>query len=167
MPIGIFYGSNGGATETVAEKIKEKLGLESDLIDIADVSMDKFDEYTDIIIGIPTWGDGELQDDWDKCFDDFEKVDFSGKTVAFFGLGDQESYEDNFVDAMGTLHDAAVDKGANVVGNGWPVDEYEFEDSTAIQDDTFVGLVIDEDNQYDLTDERIATWIETIKPHFK
>lgn len=165
MAIGIFYGSNGGATETTAELIKEKLGLEADLHDISDISMDKFDEYTEIIIGTSTWGEGDLQDDWEKCFEEYEKVDFSGKTLAFFGLGDQEGYEDNFLDAMGTLHDAAVKNGANIVGNGWPTDDYEYFESTAEQDGKFVGLGIDDDNQFDLTDERITKWIDIIKPH--
>ncbi|PHS40744.1 MAG: flavodoxin FldA [Sulfurovum sp.] len=164
MAIGIFYGSNGGATETVAEKIKDKLGVEADLHDIANVDMDKFDEYTQIIIGTSTWGEGELQDDWEKCFEDFKNVDFAGKTVAFFGLGDQDEYGENFLDAMGILHDAAVEKGANIVGNGWPTGGYDYEESTAIEDGLFVGLGIDDDNQFDLTDERVEKWVEIIKP---
>jgi len=166
MAIGLFYGSNGGATETAAELIKETLGLETDLIDISDVDMDKFDEYDKIIIGTSTWGEGDLQDDWEKCFEDFQNVSFAGKTVAFFGLGDQDGYEDNFQDAMGTLHDAAVENGASVVGNGWPTDEYDYEESTAIQDDAFVGLALDDDNQDDMTKERVEKWVEIIKPSF-
>jgi len=167
MSIGIFYGSNGGATESVAEQIKNALGLEADLLDISEEDMDKFAEYSKIIIGTSTWGDGDLQDDWDECFDDFEGVDFSGKTVAFFGLGDQEGYDENFLDGMGTLHDAAVKNGAKVVGNGWSTDGYDFEESTAIQDGTFVGLGIDEDNQDELTEERVQKWAEIIKPSFR
>jgi len=166
MSIGIFYGSNGGITEGVAEQIKNALGLDAELHDIAEVDMEKFADYSKVIIGTSTWGDGDLQDDWDDAFNDFEGVDFSGKTVAFFGLGDQEGYEDNFVDGMGTLHDAAVKNGATVVGNGWSTDGYEYEESTAVQDGAFVGLAIDEDNQDDLTEERIEKWVSIIKPSF-
>ena len=166
MAIGIFYGSNGGATETTAELIKNKLDVEADLHDIAGMEMTKFEEYDNIIIGVSTWGEGDLQDDWEKCYDDFENVDFSGKTVAFFGLGDQEGYEENFVDAMGILHNAAVKNGAKVVGNGWPTDEYEYDESLAeAEDGTFVGLAIDDDNQYDMTEERVEKWVGIIKPH--
>ncbi len=167
MAIGIFYGSNGGVTETIAENIKDALGLEANLHDIADTDMDVFGEYTQIIIGTSTWGDGDLQDDWDDCFSDFEGVDFSGKTLAFFGTGDQEGYDENFLDAMGTLHDAAVKNGANVVGNGWSTDGYEYDESTAVQDGAFIGLAIDEDNQDNLTDERIEKWVAIIKPSFE
>ncbi|TET89908.1 MAG: flavodoxin [Sulfurovum sp.] len=167
MSIGIFYGSNGGATESIAEQIRNAMDLEADLHDIADVNVDTFNEYSHIIIGTSTWGDGELQDDWDDKFSDFEGVDFSGKTVAFFGLGDQEGYDENFLDGMGTLHNAAVKNGANVVGNGWSTDGYEYEESIAVQDGAFVGLAIDEDNQDDLTEERVQKWTEIIKPSFQ
>jgi len=167
MAIGIFYGSNGGATETVAETIQEKLELESTLHDIADVDMSQFDKYSHIIIGTSTWGEGELQDDWEKAFEDFQNVSFAGKTLAFFGLGDQEGYEENFLDGMGILHDAAVNSGALVVGNAWSTESYEYDESVAEQDGGFVGLGIDDDNQYDLTNERIVEWIKIIKPSFE
>ncbi len=166
MAVGIFYGSNGGATEGVAHMIKDKLGVEADLIDVANVEMDDFDKYTEIILGTSTWGEGDLQDDWDDIFDDFSNIDFSGKTVAFFGNGDQEGYPDNFLDGMGTLYKQAVENGASVVGNNWSKDGYEFDESTAIVDDFFVGLAIDEDNQDDLTISRVIQWTNDIKQYF-
>ena len=166
MSLAIIYGSNGGATESVAETIKEKLGLDAELLDIAEAGLDCFSEYDKFIIGTSTWGDGDHQDDWDDVASDFESVEFGGKTVAFFGLGDQEGYEDNFLDAMGMLHDIAKGNGANVVGDNWSTDGYEFEESVAAKDGTFCGLGIDEDNQDDLTSERIEKWVEIIKPHF-
>ena len=42
-------------------------------------------------------------------------------------------------------------------------DGYSFNDSRAVVDGEFVGLVIDENNQSELTDERIKTWIEMVK----
>ena len=167
MSIGIFYGSNGGATETVAEKIQKELEIESTLHDISDVDMSQFDKYTHVIIGTSTWGEGELQDDWERAFEDFQNVSFAGKTVAFFGLGDQEGYEENFLDGMGILHDAAVNSGALVVGNGWSTEEYEYDESVAEQEDGFVGLGIDDDNQFDMTDARITEWVKIIKPDFE
>ena len=166
MAVGIIYGSNGGVTENLAEAIQEKLGVESDLLDISDIEMDKFNEYSRLIIGTSTWGEGELQDDWDNVFDEFQNVEFGGKTVAFFGTGDQEGYPDNFVDAMGILHDVAVANGAIIVGNGWPTDGYDFDASVAVQNEAFVGLAIDEDNQFDMTKQRVDEWVEIIRPHF-
>lgn len=166
MSIGIFYGSTGGNTESVAEDIVSALGLEADVHDIADVGAERLNDYSHIIIGTSTWGDGELQDDWDDAFSAYEKLDFSGKTVAFFGLGDQEGYGEYFLNGMGTLYAAAVKKGAKVVGDGWSTEGYDYEDSEAVNEKGFVGLALDEDNQDDLTEERIQKWIEIIKPHF-
>ncbi len=56
MYIGIFYGSNTGATALVAEQIKKELGLETTIHDIAETELDVFDDYTHIIIGTSTWG---------------------------------------------------------------------------------------------------------------
>ena len=157
----IFYASSTGNTEEVAGKIQEKLdGFE--LIDIASEGIDKISECSSVIIGSPTWGEGELQDDWEDCFADFQEIDFSGKTVALFGLGDQDNYSDEFVDALGILHEAVSDKGANIIGQT-STEGYEYEESKAVIDDQFVGLVIEEDNQSELTDERIENWCENIK----
>ena len=167
MSIAIIYGSNGGVTEGVAEQIKDALGIDADLLDIGSEEMDIFGKYEKMIIGTSTWGEGDLQDDWDDIFNDFEAVEFGGKTVAFFGTGDQEGYADNFLDAMGTLHDVVVKNGGTVVGDKWPTDGYDHDESTAVNDDGFVGLAIDDDNQDDMTADRITKWVEIIKPHFE
>ncbi len=167
MSIAIIYGSNGGVTESVAEEIKKELGLEADLFDIAEEGIELFSKYDKMIIGTSTWGEGDLQDDWDDIFDDFKGVEFGGKTVAFFGTGDQEGYADNYLDAMGTLHDVVLENGGTIVGDKWSTEGYEHDESTAVNDDGFVGLAIDEDNQDELTTERIKKWVEIIKPHFE
>ena len=167
MSIGIFYGSSGGNTESVAKMILNALDLEAELFDIATVDIYKLGDFSHLIIGTSTWGSGDLQDDWDDMFSGYEQHNFTGKTVAFFGLGDQESYEDTFVDGMGILHDAAVKNGARVVGDNLPVDGYDFEDSMAVKNGVFVGLAIDEDCQDDLTEERVRKWADIIRPSFQ
>ncbi|WP_024953910.1 flavodoxin [Sulfurospirillum arcachonense] len=166
MRIGIIYGSSGGTTQDIATQIKETLGIEANLIDIADSSKETFDTYEKFIIGTSTWGEGDLQDDWDDNLEVYKSIDFNGKSVAFFGVGDQENYYDSFVDGMGILYEIAKENGATIIGDNWSKDGYEFDESKAIVDDSFVGLVIDEDNQSDQTMQRIETWIETIKHNF-
>jgi len=166
MAIGIFYGSNAGATQTVAELIKEELGGDIDLIDISDAQVEDFDKYSKIILGTSTWGEGDLQDDWDAFFEDFQTVDFTGKTVAFFGMGDQVGYEENFQDAMGTLYHQALAKGAKVVGDNYPIEGFDFDESTAVVDGAFVGLAVDDDNQDELTESRTKAWVSDIKQYF-
>ncbi len=156
----IFYASSTGNTEEVANKIKEKLN-DFEVIDIAQDGIDKIKECNSLIIGSPTWGEGDLQDDWEDYFEEFQEIDFTGKTVALFGLGDQDNYSDEFVDALGILYEAVEKRGAKIVGFT-STDGYEYDESKAVIDDKFVGLVIDEDNQAELTDERVQQWCEVI-----
>ena len=119
-------------------------------------------KYDKVILGISTWGEGDLQDDWEDVWADFCNIDFNGKTVSLFGLGDQEGYADEFVDALGTLYEQVKDAGADVVGFT-SSEGYEHDASKAEIDGKFVGLVVDEDNQDELTQERIEQWIINIK----
>jgi len=160
MATVLVYGSSGGNCEGVGEKIAEVLNIEAQ--DIADFDVEEFANYDKVILGSSTWGDGDLQDDWEDKWDDFCEVDFSGKTVALFGIGDQEGYEDSFLGAMGTIYEQVSKKGAKIVGHT-STDGYEYEESEAEKDGQFVGLAIDEDNQDDLTDERIEAWVNAIK----
>ncbi len=167
MPkIGLFYASSTGNTEDAAKQIVEKMsGFEIDLQNVSDCVNDAMKNYDLLIIGVSTWGEGDLQDDWEDYLDNLSEDNLTNKTVAIFGLGDQEEYCDNFLDAMGTIYDKVIQSGANVVGT-WPTEGYDFEESTAVRDGEFVGLGLDEDNQDDLSDERIAKWIELITPYF-
>ena len=161
--IGIFYGSTGGNTEIVAQKIQQAYGSENaDLYDVASASVDDLQKYNYLILGTSTWGEGDLQDDWDVFISELDKTDLSMKKIALFGLGDQEVYPDTFVDGMGTIYEKVTQKGAAVVGF-WPTEGYTFDESFAVKDDTFVGLVIDEDSQTEMTEERIKKWVEQLK----
>jgi flavodoxin I len=166
--IGLFFGSDEGNTERVAELIQQRLGQQRvDVYDIADVTQLEFADYTQVILGIPTWDFGQIQSDWEEFWDDIQAVDFSGKTVALFGLGDQFGYGDYFLDAMGMLHDVIVANGAKIIGH-WPTEGYEYDASKAEVDGKplFVGLAIDEDQQEELTEARIDQWCEQITTAF-
>lgn len=160
--IGLFWGSDTGNTEEAAQKIMNLLGADrAEQFDIGDVNVEKLIEYDKLILGTSTWYDGEFQSDWENVFPQLDEIDFSGKSVAFFGLGDQYGYDDYFVDAMGILHDKIKERGASVVGK-WPVVGYDFEESKAQNGDHFIGLALDEDNQSELSDERIKSWVNQI-----
>ncbi len=59
---------------------------------------------------------------------------------------------------MGMLEEKISELGGETVGY-WSTDGYEFTDSKALRDNKFVGLALDENNQSDLTDERIKAWV--------
>lgn len=164
--IGLFFGTQTGKTESIAEMIRDEFGAgEIDLHDMSNVDVSDFDGYTKLIIASPTWNIGELQSDWEGFFPELDSMDFSGKTVAYFGTGDQLGYADNFMDAVGILEEKISERGGKTIGY-WPTDGYDFSESKAVKDGRFVGLAIDEDNQPELTDERIKKWVAQIEREF-
>jgi flavodoxin I len=165
--IGLFYGTQTGNTQTAAEVIQKEFGGDSvvDLHDVSGVDTSDFEDYECIIIGCPTWNIGELQADWEGIYSELDETDFNGKKVAYFGAGDQVGYADNFQDAMGILEEKISSLGGTTVGY-WSTDGYEHNESKAVKNGKFVGLAIDEDNQSDLTDTRIRTWVAQLKQEF-
>ena len=167
--IGLYYGSSTCYTEMAAEKIQRFIGEEHvDLFNIVDHSIVESLYYDFIIMGIPTWDYGELQEDWEEIWDDIGELDYSGKKVALFGLGDQLGYPEWFLDAMGYLHDLLAKKQAKMVGY-WPNSGYTFEQSQALTEDKkfFKGLALDEENEFDLTQSRIEKWCTQILMEFE
>lgn len=161
--IKLIFGSSTGNTEEVAGQIQGLLNLPKDnLINVEDATLKDFENTEILILGISTWDIGQLQYDWDPLYEELHKVDFSQKTVALFGMGDQECYSDNFQDAMGMIYQKVVSLGAEVIGQ-WPTAGYEFNQSKAVVDGKFVGLALDNDNQPEKTEERIQLWCETLK----
>ena len=164
MKIGLFYGSTTCYTEIAAEKIQAVLG--SDIValhNIKDVKLSLCQEYDFLIFGISTWDYGELQEDWESHWQDIAKLELTGKIIALYGMGDQIGYTEWFQDALGMLHDEIIPLGAELIGY-WPNQGYEFEQSKALSEDGefFVGLALDEDNQYNQSEQRIDTWCDQI-----
>ena len=161
--IGLFFGSTTGNTANVAEMIKKEFG--SGIVDVFDVENAKAEDlkkYEILIFGTSTWGYGEPQDAWAAFESNLGSVDFNDRKVAFFALGDQYNYADTFVDAMGMLYETVKAKGAEVIGV-WPKEGYEHSCSKAEVDGKFVGLALDEDNQADMTENRVKEWVEQLK----
>jgi flavodoxin I len=164
--VRLFYGSTTGNTERVAGLIKTEMGdLIESVTSIADAAAQDLSSAEGLILGVSTWDDGQLQPDWDDFFPRLDAVALDGKTVALFGLGDAQGFSGQFVDALGKLYAKVRERGARVVGP-WPVDGYEFDASEAVVNGEFVGLVIDEDNDPELTQARVKDWVQIIRPAF-
>ena len=164
MGVGLVYSTTTGNTETVAGYISAKTGIEAQDIDDVGTSIADFDG---VIIGAPTWHTGADSERSGTAWDDFlygdlESIDLKGKKVAIFGLGDSGGYGDNFCDAMDELKSCFEARGAEIIGSV-STDGYEFEESKSVADGKFVGLACDEDNQPDLSEERVNAWIDQIK----
>ena len=170
--IGIFFGTDTGRTRLIAKQIAKKLGEDAAApVNIGRATVDEFLAYDALILGSPTLGDGELpgqsvglaQPSWEEFLPHLASAYLSGKVVAIYGLGDQKKYPDEFVDAIGLIHDALLARGARLVGY-WPTAGYEFAASQAVDGDHFLGLALDQINQPVLTEQRLDTWLAQIRP---
>lgn len=165
--IALFYGSSTCYTQMTAEKIAQVFGEEKvDLFNIADEPINTAEQYQNIIMGIPTWDYGELQEDWEEIWDDIAELELTGSKVALYGQGDQEGYPEWFLDAMGYLYHHLKATGAEFIGK-WPVAGFNFEQSKALlDDDHFVGLALDDETQFAQSAERINTWCQQLAGDF-
>jgi len=166
--IGIFYAFNTVKTARCAKKIlKQVRGNESaELVDVLTLDEATFLSYNNLILGVPTWFDGELPTYWDEFVPSIEETKLEGKRIAIFGLGDQKGYPENFVDGIGLIAVALEERGAEIVGLT-SIEGYKFEKSLALRNNKFLGLAIDIENQAGLTDERIINWVKQLQEEFK
>jgi len=175
--IGIFFGTDSGTTRLIAKKIannmKKRLGSDAVVkpVNINRVDADTLLSYPALILGTPTYGEGLLpgteSDNDDPSWTDFlpqlNGRNFAGKRIALYGLGDQETYPNTFVDGMKLLYDFFHDAGAEMIGS-CSTEGYEFKQSQAVVDGRFIGLVLDQHLQHLLTDERIDKWLDEVLP---
>jgi len=170
--IGIFFGTDTGRTRLLAKQIAKKLGdAAAAPVNIGRTTLADFLACDRLILGSPTLGAGELpglstgltQPSWEEFLPQLAGADMRGKIVAIYGLGDQKKYPDEFVDAIGLIHDAVSAAGARVVGR-WPVAGYEFNLSQGVDGEEFLGLAIDQINQPLLTEARLDRWLAQITP---
>lgn len=170
--IGIFFGTDTGTTRMMAKKLAKKLGdAAAKPVNINRASLDDLLKYDALILGTPTYGEGELPGvdngvdagSWQEWASELADADFSGKTIAIFGLGDQQRHPDHFADGLYHLYRLFEDSGANLIGQ-WSTEGYTFHASRSAVEGQFLGLVIDNSSQNPLTEGRLDQWLEEIKP---
>jgi flavodoxin I len=169
MTIGIIYGSSSGATADAAKKIHKELalhGISAELHDIAKLDVKRLESFNTLFIGCSTWHIGDLQDDWADKYKRLNDLNLSGRHVALFGMGDQLIYSDTFQDALGLLATEFLKADAVIVGH-WSSDGYDFIASKGVIGNRFIGLALDDDNQANLTNLRIKTWVAQVVEEMK
>lgn len=169
-PIAIYFGTDTGRTRRIAKLIAQKLGERALApVNIGRTGIDDFLAHDTLILGTPTYGEGALpglstglaQESWEEFLPRLQGRDMRGKTVALFGLGDQDKYTNEFVDALILLHDAVTACGARVIG-AWPAAGYDFKASQALVGERFVGLALDQINQPALSEARVDAWLRQL-----
>ena len=169
----LFFSPEGGNVNRVANKLGELIGNDKvDIIPVKEVEKGDLSKYNKIIlvgstVGADHWNNEILVDEWTEFFTKIEDTSFEKKKVAIVGLGNSVLYPSHFADGMAVLYERVIKQNAKVLGK---VDSkgYDFEDSEALDDDGFFcGLAIDEDNEPELTAERLENWISILKPDFE
>jgi flavodoxin I len=168
--IGIFFGPLMGAVNRVSEKVKKVLGENAVLIPVKNATSADLKKFDKIIFGISTvgkdaWDSDSAPNDWEAFLPEISKVDFKGKKVAIFGLGNHLAYPQNFVDSMGMLAKELIKTNATIIGQV-STEGYEFKTSEAVIGGRFIGLPLDEDFESELTDGRLGRWITNIATEF-
>ena len=136
--IALIYSFNAIKTAQAAKKIVKEMGEDQiDQINAEDISEKEFLQYNLLILGVPTWFDGELPNYWDEFVPALEDMDLNGKTIAIFGNGDQKGYPENFVDGIGIMAELLEEK-------------------------MFVGLALDFENMGNQINKRIKNWVEQL-----
>ena len=171
--IGIFFGTETGTNRLIAKKLHKLLGddIADKPVNVNRITPADMLQYDTLILGTPSYGVGEipglsagcLERNWEEFLAQLQNPDFSGKRIAFFGLGAQERYADRFASSLMALYQVFKGFGADIVGD-WSTEGYTFQHSASVVDGRFVGLVIDHRTQGMLTDERLKIWAEQIRP---
>jgi len=162
--IALIYSFNTTKSKNAAKKIIAEFGEDKiESLNAEDITGEEFMKYDKYILSLPTWFDGELPNYWDEFVPELEDLPLKGKTFALFGLGDQKNYSENFGDALGIMAEIIEQAGGKIIGST-EVEGYTFENSKALRDGKFVGLLLDQDNQAKLSGKRIKDWVANIGP---
>lgn len=109
MPnVMIIYGSSGGNTELVCQKVAETLEASG-----IEVTMKRVEKSTpsDIgknltILAAPTYEHGVILEHWQPFLRELKKVDLTGKPITVIGLGEIQ-YDDHYhIESANTLSNA-------------------------------------------------------------
>ena len=169
----LLYSPEGGNANRVTIKLGEVIGNDKvDIIPVRKVVKGELDEYKQIIfvgstVGADHWTNETVADEWQEFFMKMEEISFENKKLAIVGLGNSVLYPEHFADGMAHLYKKITEKKGKILGF---VDakDYTYTDSEAVNDEgLFCGLAIDEDNEEELTTERLEKWISKLKLDFE
>ena len=169
----IFFSPVGGNVNRVAKMLGDLIGDDKvDIIPVKEATEEDVNKYDKIIlagstVGTDHWDNEAVPDEWPGFFAMIKDFTLEKKKLAIVGLGNSFIYPSHFADGMAFLYDNLKKLNAEIFGEVGP-EGYDFTESESINDDgLFCGLPIDEDNEPELTNERLENWISILEPDFK
>lgn len=169
----LFFSPVGGNVNHVTDKLGSLIGDDKvDIIPVKEAESEDVSKYDKLIllgstVGTDHWSNEAVPDEWPGFFSKIKDISFENKKVAIVGLGNSFLYPDHFADGMADLYERLTKQNAEVLGKV-SAEGYDFTDSEALDEDGFFyGLAIDEDNEPELTSERLEKWISILQPDFE
>lgn len=166
----VFWPKKGNVDAVADKIIALAANFEITKISIDMITTDELNSFDNWIVGgstvgSHTWEDADDSNLWLEFFKMLDEVDFSHKTIAFYGLGDQILYPHHFVNELGIFQEEFDERNARIIGQ-WPTEGYNFSDSDGMKDGNFFGLALDEDHQQERTSDRIEKWLAILDKDF-
>lgn len=116
--VKIIYGSCGGNTELVCEKVADVLkerGHQSMLVRAKGARAEDISDCDLFIFASPTYGHGELEIYIEKFLGNMKDVNMEGLKTAVISLGDIKYEADYFLESAKTLTEFLQNKKANII----------------------------------------------------
>jgi len=169
----LIFSPLGGSVSKVTDKLGEMIGKDKvDILHVREFKKGDLDKYEQLIllgstVGADHWSNEVPEYEWQAFFEELADLDLEDKKTAIVGLGNSVLYPEHFADGMAHLYKAIKEKNARVYGFV-AAEGYTFTDSEALNDEgLFCGLPVDEDNEDELTTERLEKWIALLKKDFE
>ncbi len=115
--IKIVYGTCGGNTELVCEKVAEILNQKhsAELLKAKLTKPEDLKSYDLLILACPTYGHGQLEQYFAQFFSGLKNIDLKNKKCAIIGLGDPKYDKDYHLESIKIITDFLKTKEADIV----------------------------------------------------
>ncbi len=116
--IKIVYGSGGGNTEIVCEKVAEVLSEKGHKVELLKAKLTdptKIGGCDLLVLASPTYGHGQLEQYFEKFLIGLEAVNLEGKVCGVIGLGDPKYDRDYHIESAKVIADFLRRKGAKIL----------------------------------------------------
>lgn len=135
MEIKILFGSETGNSEELANVAKKKLtsaGMQTEVVDMSDVTIEQLAGYKNVLIITSTWGDGEPPANAENLYYNLKNIqtlNLSNISYAVFATG-QSFYEhfcktgkdfDVFLEKLGAKRIAPIQLSDDDFENSFPI----------------------------------------------
>ncbi len=125
--VTIIYGSVGGNTHLVVERVSTELGknnIETVLVKSLSADASNIEGSNLVIFASPTYYHGLLEDHFAVFISKLKLENISGLDFAIIGLGDKKYDSEYITESAQILEDFVNDNGGNIVMNSLRINGY-------------------------------------------